>query len=134
MLTLVIIATGGVTVGTVDGLESVVTEVGVTDGPVEVTEVGVTDGPVEGGVLVIMILGFKVVGRLVGDLDGVKLGSGEGMLVGARLQSPHVIGQSSRVVEVVAGDSSLVVLLKHLAMLTLPTQSHDFFCEKSLST
>jgi len=133
MLTLVIIATGGVTVGTVDGLETVV------------TEVGVTDGPVEGGVLVIMILGLKVVeldgvklfcgeGRLVGDLDGVKLGSSDGMLEGARVQSPHVIGQRSRVVEVKVEDSLLDVLLKHLAVLLLPTQVHDFLCEKSFST
>jgi hypothetical protein len=133
MLTLVIIATGGVTVGTVDGLETVV------------TEVGVTDGPVEGGVLVIMILGLKVVeldgvklfcgeGRLVGDLDGVKLSSSDGMIEGARVQSPHVIGQRSRVVEVKVEYSLLDVLLKHLAVLLLPTQAHDFLCEKSFST
>jgi len=133
ILTLVIIATGGVTVGTVDGLELVV------------NKVGVKDGLEEGGVLVIMTLGFKVVeldgvklicveGRLVGDLDGVKLGSDEVMLVGDRVQRPHVIGQRSWVFKLEGEDSSLDALLKHLAVLTLPTQAHDFLCEKSPST
>jgi hypothetical protein len=117
---LVIIATGGVTDGTVDGLE-LGAKVGILDieGPNVGTEVGVTelDGLgliLDEGVLVIMVLGFKV-----GDLDGVKLGLGEGMLVGARVQSPHVIGQSSLVVEEEAERA-------HLFMLFFPTQSHDF--------
>jgi hypothetical protein len=134
--TVVIIAIGGVTVGTMDGLE-LGAKVGILDieGPTVGTEVGVAveiDGLkliLDEGVLEIMILGFRVgildgvkliciEGRLVGEMDGFKPSSSEGMLVCARLQSPHVIGQSSLMVEVVAERA-------HLALLFFPTHEHD---------
>jgi|AntRauTorckE5430_2_1112549.scaffolds.fasta_scaffold07392_2 hypothetical protein len=112
--TVVIIAIGGVTVGTMHGLE-LGAKVGILDieGPTVGTEVGVAveiDGLkliLDEGVLEIMILGFRVgildgvkliciEGRLVGEMDGFKPSSSEGMLVGSN--DGIIVGSNDEIV------------------------------------